>query len=134
MRYAANHSGCTDVPDYQEGQKRLLDDAQIRKSCARKSALADRALLIRLTLCGRWGRMMRDFYGVGNEMLIAATDNADGAGPPVGNSLTGVTSERGARACVCLKPNTPDVGNPPSCLERDIAPSKSSAIRRVALA
>lgn len=40
------------------------------------------------------------------------------------------------RACArfCPKPNAPDVWNPRSCSERDIAPSKSSAIRRVALA
>lgn len=48
--YATNRSGCTGVPDYQEGQKWLLENAQVKKSCARKSALADRALLIRLML------------------------------------------------------------------------------------
>lgn len=53
----------------------------------------------------------------------AVADNAD---------LRAAYRERRVCGCVCLKPNTPDVGNPPSCL--DIAPSKSSAIRRVALA
>lgn len=46
----------------------LLDNAQMNKNCASNSA------------CGRQGRMMHDFYGMGDEVVIAsnaATDNAD---------------------------------------------------------
>lgn len=39
MCYATSHSGYTGVADYKEAQKWLLDDAQMKKSCA----FADRA-------------------------------------------------------------------------------------------
>lgn len=63
-----NHTGYTSLREYGEDRKRLLDNA-LKKNCARKvtgtrSAHEGDAL---------WsGRMMRDFYSVGNEMLIAS--------------------------------------------------------------
>lgn len=94
MCYATSHSGYIGVQDYQKRQKWLLDNAQMKKSCASKSVVADRAL-IRLKRCSRWGRMRRDFYGRGNETLVAANaaaGNADRAGRHVGSSYTGVAA------------------------------------------
>ena len=41
----------------------LLENAHMKKNCARKSARGGRALLTGLMRCGRCGRMMRVFYG-----------------------------------------------------------------------
>jgi DNA invertase Pin-like site-specific DNA recombinase len=43
----------------------LLENAHMKKNCARKSARGGRALLTGLMRCGRCGRMMRVFYGMG---------------------------------------------------------------------
>ena len=46
-------------------QKLLLENAYMKRNCARKSARGGRALLTGLMRCGRCGRMMRVFYGMG---------------------------------------------------------------------
>jgi DNA invertase Pin-like site-specific DNA recombinase len=59
-----NHSGYISWQDYEDNQKLLLENAHMKKNCARKSARGGRALLTGLMRCGRCGRMMRVFYGM----------------------------------------------------------------------
>ena len=60
-----NHPGYISWQDYEDNQKLLLENAHMKKNCARKSARGGRALLTGLMRCGRCGRMMRVFYGMG---------------------------------------------------------------------
>jgi DNA invertase Pin-like site-specific DNA recombinase len=60
-----NHPAYVSWQEYEENQKLLLDNAYMKKNCARKSARGGRALLTGLMRCGRCGRMMRVFYGMG---------------------------------------------------------------------
>jgi hypothetical protein len=59
-----NHPGYISWQDYEYNQKLLLENAYMKKNCARKSARGGRALLTGLMRCGRCGRMMRVFYGM----------------------------------------------------------------------
>ena len=58
-----NHPGYISWQDYEANQRLLLENAHMKKNCARKSARGGRALLTGLMRCGRCGRMMRVFYG-----------------------------------------------------------------------
>ena len=58
-----NHPGYISWQDYEANQRLLLENAHMKKNCARKSARGGRALLAGLMRCGRCGRMMRVFYG-----------------------------------------------------------------------
>ena len=58
-----NHPGYISWQEYEDNQKLLLENAHMKKNCARKSARGGRALLTGLMRCGRCGRMMRVFYG-----------------------------------------------------------------------
>ena len=60
-----NHPGYIKWQEYEDNQKLLLENAHMKKNCARKSARGGRALLTGLMRCGRCGRMMRVFYGMG---------------------------------------------------------------------
>ena len=60
-----SHPGYIDWQEYEDNQKLLLENAHMKKNCARKSARGGRALLTGLMRCGRCGRMMRVFYGMG---------------------------------------------------------------------
>ena len=60
-----NHPGYISWEEYENNQKLLLENAHMKKNCARKSARGGRALLTGLVRCGRCGRMMRVFYGSG---------------------------------------------------------------------
>lgn len=60
-----HHPGYISWREYEENQKLLLENAHMKKNCARKSARGGRALLTGLMRCGRCGRMMRVFYGMG---------------------------------------------------------------------
>jgi DNA invertase Pin-like site-specific DNA recombinase len=60
-----NHPGYISWQEYEDNQKLLLENAHMKKRCARKSARGGRALLTGLMRCGRCGRMMRVFYGMG---------------------------------------------------------------------
>ena len=60
-----SHPGYIDWQEYEDNQKLLLENAHMKKNCARKSARGGRALLTGLIRCGRCGRMMRVFYGMG---------------------------------------------------------------------
>jgi len=60
-----NHPGYISWQEFEDNQKLLLENAHMKKNCARKSARGGRALLTGLTRCGRCGRMMRVFYGMG---------------------------------------------------------------------
>jgi DNA invertase Pin-like site-specific DNA recombinase len=59
-----NHHGYISWQEYEDNQKLLLENAHMKKNCARKSARGGRALLTGLMRCGRCGRMMRVFYGM----------------------------------------------------------------------
>ena len=59
-----NHPGYISWQEYEDHQKLLLENAHMKKNCARKSARGGRALLTGLMRCGRCGRMMRVFYGM----------------------------------------------------------------------
>jgi DNA invertase Pin-like site-specific DNA recombinase len=58
-----SHSGYISWQEYEDNQRLLLENAHMKKNCARKSARGGRALLTGLMRCGRCGRMMRVFYG-----------------------------------------------------------------------
>src|SRR6516225_5308982 len=60
-----NHPAYISWQDYEDNQRLLLENAHMKKNCARKSARGGRALLTGLMRCGRCGRMMRVFYGMG---------------------------------------------------------------------
>lgn len=60
-----HHSGYIRWQEYEENQRLLLENAHMKKNCARKSARGGRALLTGLMRCGRCGRMMRVFYDMG---------------------------------------------------------------------
>ena len=60
-----DHPGYISWQEYEDNQKLLLENAHMKKNCARKSARGGRALLTGLMRCGRCGRMMRVFYGMG---------------------------------------------------------------------
>ncbi len=60
-----NHPGYISWQEYDDNQKLLLENTHMKKNCARKSARGGRALLTGLMRCGRCGRMMRVFYGMG---------------------------------------------------------------------
>ncbi len=60
-----NHPAFISWKEYEENQTLLLENAHMKKNCARKSARGGRALLTGLMRCGRCGRMMRVFYGSG---------------------------------------------------------------------
>ena len=60
-----NHPGYISWEDYEANQKLLLENAHMKKNCARKSARGGRALLTGIMRCGLCGRMMRVFYGMG---------------------------------------------------------------------
>jgi len=59
-----NHPGYISWQNFEDNQKLLLENAHMKKNCARKSARGGRALLTGLMRCGRCGRMMRVFYGM----------------------------------------------------------------------
>jgi hypothetical protein len=60
-----HHAGYISWRDYEGNQKLLSENAYMKRNCARKSARGGRALLTGLMRCGRCGRMMRVFYGMG---------------------------------------------------------------------
>lgn len=60
-----HHPGYISWQEYEENQRLVLENAHMKKNCARKSARGGRALLTGLMRCGRCGRMMRVFYGMG---------------------------------------------------------------------
>jgi DNA invertase Pin-like site-specific DNA recombinase len=60
-----NHPGYIGWQEFDDNQKLLLENAHMKKNCARKSARGGRALLTGLMRCGQCGRMMRVFYGMG---------------------------------------------------------------------
>ena len=60
-----HHPGYISWHEYEDNQKLLLENAHMKKNCARKSARGGRALLTGLMRCGRCGRLMRVFYGMG---------------------------------------------------------------------
>jgi DNA invertase Pin-like site-specific DNA recombinase len=60
-----NHQGYISWQEYEDNERLLLENAHMKKVCARKSARGGRALLTGLMRCGRCGRMMRVFYGMG---------------------------------------------------------------------
>jgi len=60
-----DHPGYISWQEFEDNQALLLENAHMKKNCARKSARGGRALLTGLMRCGRCGRMMRVFYGSG---------------------------------------------------------------------
>lgn len=99
-----HHPGYISWPDYEENQRLLLDNAYMKKNCARKSGRGGRALLTGLTRCGRCGRMMRVFYGMakGNahRYQCRGDDAHVGAGLCIG--IGGVRVDK-AIAMACLE-------------------------------
>jgi DNA invertase Pin-like site-specific DNA recombinase len=68
-----NHPAYISWQDYEDNQKLLLENAHMKKNCARKSARGGRALLTGLMRCGRCGRMMRVFTAWGRVTRIATS-------------------------------------------------------------
>jgi hypothetical protein len=61
-----SHPGYISWQEFEGNRKLPLENAHMKKNCARTSARGGRALLTGLMRCGRCGRMMRVFYGMGN--------------------------------------------------------------------
>ena len=59
------HPGYISWAEFEKNQLMLSENAHMQKRMARKSARGGRALLTGLVRCGRCGRMMRVFYGMG---------------------------------------------------------------------
>lgn len=99
-----HHPGYITWEDYEENQRLLLENAYMKKNCARKSARGGRALLSGLMRCGRCGRMMRVFYGMGkgnaHRYQCRGDDAHVGAGLCLG--IGGVRVDR-ALALQCLE-------------------------------
>ena len=49
-----NHPGYITWQEYEANQALLIENAHMKKTCARKSARGGRALLTGLMRCGRW--------------------------------------------------------------------------------
>jgi len=99
-----HHPGYISWQDYEENQRLLLENAHMKKNCARKSGRGGRALLTGLMRCGRCGRMMRVFYGnaKGNahRYQCRGDDGHVGAGLCIG--IGGVRVDK-AIAMACLE-------------------------------
>jgi Resolvase, N terminal domain/Recombinase/Recombinase zinc beta ribbon domain len=92
-----HHAGYIGWREYEANQKLLLENAYMKRNCARKSARGGRALLTGLMRCGRCGRMMRVFYGMGkghaHRYQCRGDDGRVGAGLCIGAG--GVRVDRG---------------------------------------
>jgi DNA invertase Pin-like site-specific DNA recombinase len=92
-----HHVGYIGWREYEANQKLLLENAYMKRNCARKSARGGRALLTGLMRCGRCGRMMRVFYGMGkghaHRYQCRGDDGRVGAGLCIGAG--GVRVDRG---------------------------------------
>jgi hypothetical protein len=99
-----HHRGYITWQEYEENQRLLLENAYMKKNCARKSGRGGRALLSGLMRCGRCGRMMRVFYGMGkgnaHRYQCRGDDGHVGAGLCIG--IGGVRVDR-AVALQCLE-------------------------------
>ena len=97
-----NHAGYISWQDYEDNQRLLLENAHMKKSCARKSARGGRALLTGLMRCGRCGRMMRVFYGQAkghaHRNQCRGDDAHVGAGLCIG--IGGLRIDRAVAACI----------------------------------
>src|SRR5208283_535981 len=91
-----NHAAYISWREYEDNQKLLLENAYMKRNCARKSARGGRALLTGLMRCGRCGRMMRVFYGMGkghaHRYQCRGDDGHVGAGLCIG--IGGVRTDR----------------------------------------
>jgi hypothetical protein len=59
-----NHQGYITWEQFEANQRKILENAHMKKGSSRKSARGGRALLTGMVRCGRCGRMMRVHYGV----------------------------------------------------------------------
>jgi len=59
-----HHPGYISWEEFEANQKRIEENAHMKKRMGRKSGRGGRALLTGLVRCGRCGRMMRVFYGL----------------------------------------------------------------------
>ena len=88
-----HHPGYISWQEYEGNQKLLLENAHMKRNCARKSARGGRALLTGLMRCGRCGRMMRVFYGMGkghaHRYQCRGDDGHVGAGLCIGIGVSG---------------------------------------------
>lgn len=99
------------VDRVKEDQKRLFDNAQIKKNYSRESAVAAPAIcLIKVMRYSRWRRMRRGSTVMGikcsslaMQRLIAGVTQAHR------RKLLNRIAVRGAGTCVCLKSNALDV-------------------------
>jgi DNA invertase Pin-like site-specific DNA recombinase len=91
-----NHPGYISWQEYEDNQKLLLENAHMKKNCARKSARGGRALLTGLMRCGRCGRMMRVFYGMakGNAHRYQCRGDDAHVGPGLCIGIGGVRIDR----------------------------------------
>jgi DNA invertase Pin-like site-specific DNA recombinase len=91
-----NHPGYISWQEYEDNQKLLLENAHMKKNCARKSARGGRALLTGLMRCGRCGRMMRVFYGMakGNAHRYQCRGDDAHVGPGLCIGIGGVRVDR----------------------------------------
>ena len=95
-----NHPGYIGWREYDDNQRLLLENAHMKKNCARKSARGGRALLTGLMRCGRCGRMMRVFYGMGKGNVHRYQCRGDDAHVGAGLCI-GIGDVRVDRAIAC---------------------------------
>jgi DNA invertase Pin-like site-specific DNA recombinase len=91
-----HHEGYITWQQYEDNRRLLLENAHMKKRTARKSARGGRALMTGLLRCGRCGRRMRVFYGMGSgnahRYQCRGDDGHVGAGLCIG--VAGVRTDR----------------------------------------
>jgi DNA invertase Pin-like site-specific DNA recombinase len=91
-----HHEGYITWQQYGENRTLLLENAHMKKLAARKSARGGRALMTGLLRCGRCGRMMRVFYGMGrgnaHRYQCRGDDSHVGSGLCIG--VAGIRTDR----------------------------------------
>lgn len=127
-----HHAGYITWREYEANQKLLLENAYMKKNCARKSAPGGRALLTGLMRCGRGGRMMRVFYGMGKGHAHRYQCRGDdGHVAPACASGSAACASIALSLCNSSKPSLIAPPKPPFSLRiRSNAPPTTSSLRR----
>ena len=129
-----HHAGYITWRDYEANQKLLLENAYMKRNCARKSARGGRALLTGLMRCGRCGRMMRVFtaWGKVTRIAINAAATTDMSGPACASERAAFGSIAPS-PCNCSRPSPIAQSKPQSSLRiRSSARRTMSSLRRSA--
>jgi DNA invertase Pin-like site-specific DNA recombinase len=95
-----HHPGYITWDEYERNQTLLSENAHMQKRAARKAGRGGRALLTGLLRCGRCGRMLHIFYGMGAQHAhrYLCRRDAQGGGDPRCVGIGGVRVDRAVSA------------------------------------